>query len=87
MTERDPLTSLEFRVEKLASNVDLNDMRVRSEIEGMRTDIAEIKVREKDYVRADNFAFYEKAFWIVASATGSIIVGNIFYFISTAGGK
>lgn len=84
---RDPLTDLEFKINRLESLVNLNDQRIKGEIAGMLDDVKELKEREKEYVRIDNFSFYEKAFWIVATSTVSMLIGAIFYVITNRGGS
>jgi hypothetical protein len=83
---RDPLRDLEKKVRDLEGRADLTDYTIKITFDGMKEDIAELKVREKEYVRIDNFSFYEKAFWIVATSTVSMLIGAIFYVITNRGG-
>ena len=81
-----PVSDLERRLAELSALVNLNDQRVSSAIKGMEADIEEIKEREKDYVHKESFAFYEKAFWIVATSSISMLLGSIAWVFSGRGG-
>lgn len=81
-----PVYDLERRLAELSSLVDLNDQRVSQHIDGMKEDIKELRANEKDYVQKENFAFYEKAFWIVATSTVSLLIGSIAWVVSGRGG-
>jgi uncharacterized protein YdaL len=82
--DSNPVHDLEIRIEQLHSLVDKNDIKISQVVRGMEEDIAEIKEQQKSYVRKESFAFYERAFWIVAGALGSSIIGAIFYVITTS---
>ena len=84
--EYNPIHKLEIRLNDLSAVVNLNDQRVKQQIEGMEEDIKEAKEREKLYVRLDSFDFYSRAFWILATATGSMLVGSIFFALTSKAG-
>jgi hypothetical protein len=47
-------------------------------------DIDDIKVILSTFVTKESFDFYARAFWILAGAVGSGLVGSIFYVITTS---
>jgi L-fucose mutarotase/ribose pyranase (RbsD/FucU family) len=81
-----PVYDLERRLAELKAVVDLNDQRVSQHITAMQEDIEEIKESEKDYVQKENFAFYEKAFWIVTTSTVTTLIGAVAWVVSGRGG-
>ncbi len=84
---RDPLVDLEIKLNTLTSLINSNDEKIHLTLVSIKEDVTEIKERERSYVTREGFAFYEKAFWIIASAVGSMLVGAIFYVITRSGGN
>lgn len=77
MAERNPIQDLEYKILELKGKVNTNDAEVRGLLKAMQDDVEEIKAREKNYVRADSFALYERAFWIVATAVITLLIGGV----------
>ena len=71
----------------MEDGINSNDEKIHLTLVSIKEDVTEIKERERSYVTREGFAFYEKAFWIIASAVGSMLVGAIFYVITRSGGN
>lgn len=73
-----PWHRLETRIVELLGTQKLHEEQIKNN----REDIDAIRLALRDYLTKETFEFYSKAFWIMAAAVGSGLIGSIFYAIT-----
>jgi regulator of sigma D len=73
-----PWHRLENKIVELLGTQRLHEEQIKNN----REDIDEIRDSLRDYLSKETFEFYSRAFWILATAVGSGLIGSIFYVIT-----
>lgn len=76
-----PWHRLENRLTEMLGVLNLHAERIADN----RKDLDELKKDHDKFLTKETFEFYSRAFWILATAVGTGLIGSIFYVITNRG--